>query len=79
MRNSLLGYLVRIAHLELAGEATTHAAIVRQSNATLNTVVTAPTRLADFDLLEKAKSNLPTNDLVVSYKVSGSLISGARR
>ena len=79
MRNSLLGYLVRIAHLELAGEATTQAAIVRQSNATLNTVVTAPTRLADLDLLEKAKSNLPTNDLVVSYKVSGSLISGARR
>ena len=77
-RNSLLAYLVRVAHLELAGEPTTHSAIALQSDATLNTVVSALTRLADLDLLEKTKSSLPTNGLIVSYRISKRLIVATR-
>ena len=78
MRHSLLGYLVRVAHLEINGELTTHASIAQRSEATLNTVVSALTKLTDLKLLEKTKSSLPTNGLIVSYRVSKRLIVATR-
>ena len=78
MRHSLLGYFVRIAHLEINGEPTTHASIAQRSEATLNTVVSALTKLTDLKLLEKTKSCLPTNGLIVSYRVSKRLIVKSR-